>query len=371
MHIKLFVIIGTRAQLIKMAPVIREIEKRDIVFDLIFTNQHEETMQDLLHSFKIKIKPINLFPNRLKEAKSVLSIAGWFPSTCVRLKAYLKRQIHAATVNIALVHGDTLSTLAGALVGKLSGAQVAHIESGLRSFNLWNPFPEEIIRLLVFRLSDIAFCPDEWSANNLKKYNIKTVNTGHNTIIDALAFAVESQERNHQFVTSERMPYCVLSLHRFENIYNDNRLNKIIEIIKHLSGRITSKFVLHPSTRSRLISKGSLESLRQLPDVDLVSRMSYEKFIALLSKASFVITDGGSNQEELSYLGIPTLLLRSHTERKEGLNKNVCLSSFDDGLIYKFIAHNLKLKPTASSLGQFESPSGIIVDYLMNKQDAQ
>ena len=151
-------IIGTRAQLVKMAPVIIEIEKRLLPFQIIMTGQHKNTMQTLLDDFGIQTLPQNLEPPR--EVSSIPRMIFWFPRLFIKM--LWKRKLFQGdgkTGSWILVHGDTLSTLLGAGVGKFTQCKVAHIESGLRSRHFFNPFPEEITRLLVFYLGDIGFCP--------------------------------------------------------------------------------------------------------------------------------------------------------------------------------------------------------------------
>jgi len=123
---------------------------------------------------------------------------------------------------IVVVHGDTFSTLAGGLVGKLLGMRVAHVEAGLRSYNIFHPFPEELTRLAVFRLSDIAFCPGEWAMRNMEGYRCERINTGMNTIVDAVRMATANSA-----ATPSKDSYGVISIHRFENIFLTKGFGKL------------------------------------------------------------------------------------------------------------------------------------------------
>jgi UDP-N-acetylglucosamine 2-epimerase (non-hydrolysing) len=257
------------------------------------------------------------------------------------------------------VHGDTFSTLLGALAARLSGLKVAHIESGLRSFNLFHPFPEEATRLAIFRLTDIAFCPNAWAISNLSKYQMEKVDCGGNTLLDAVNYAMARPL--HEDARCKHDEYGVVSLHRFENIFNRAQLTTILSLVEEAAKRHPLVFVLHPATRKKLIEFQLLERLSSNPRLLIRNRMTYVPFLQLLSRAQFAITDGGSNQEELSYLGIPTLLMRKATERIEGLDQNVTISSYDLQILRAFLAH---LEPTNPLPIQGMNISGRIVDKL-------
>src|SRR5712691_8143774 len=217
--------IGTRAQLIKMAPVIVEIEKRGLPFNLVLTGQHEETMEQLLNDFGIRAPRSYLY--RGKEITGIAQMGLWFVRCLWKCLREPNKFAPGSGVNdVILVHGDTFSTLLGAIVGKLRGITVAHIEAGLRSGNIFHPFPEELTRRAVFRLSDLAFCPGEWPCHNMKKYRAKRIDTGQNTLLDTLAIALCVPQKKATLLISNT--FGIVSLHRFENIFNLRRLTRII-----------------------------------------------------------------------------------------------------------------------------------------------
>lgn len=325
-------VIGTRAQLIKMAPVLRELEARNVPYRLIFTGQHLVTMTELLGEFGLRESPVWLGH---KEIDSLGKMVLWFPVALWRL-AVSRRQLLRASdgrQGLVIVHGDTVSTLLGALAGRLNRCRVAHVESGLRSFNLMDPFPEELTRVLVFRLIDIAFCPGAWAAENMSRYRAKVFNTLENTLLDAVRFAADRCTL-HDPSAGERLR-CVVSIHRHENLRSRDRLTWILDLIQDIGRSHEVDFVLHPSTLSRLKQIGRLGDLHLDPGVSLHNRMGYLAFMAMISSADFVLTDGGSNQEELSYLGIPTLIARECSERPEGLGNNAELLPRREGLSWQ------------------------------------
>lgn len=318
-------VVGTRAQLIKAAPVIVACEQILHPALLLLTGQHKETMQDLIEEFGIKSPQVNAI--KMGERATVLSLIGWIPRAYLAVSRHL-RQLKSTGVDInVVVHGDTLSTLLGALAAKHRAVQVFHLESGLTSGKLFDPFPEEISRRIVFRLADVAVCPsDSSSAFMASRYPCRVLNSKENTIIDAVLIASRERTSRPPLPQSTR-PYVVASLHRFQNIFNRKRLRYLTEILIQLATQYRIHFVLHPATRKRLQSDGLLEHLSSIPDLNLAPRLGYREFLGLASGAAFVLTDGGSNQEELAVLGVPTIVMRKRTERPDGLGENVVMES--------------------------------------------
>ena len=338
-------VVGTRAQLIKMAPVMREMESIGTEYRLLMTGQHQTTMSSLLEEFGVRTAPNTLYNG--KEISGIARVAWWFPVVLARLIGVL-RTSRGTEPSCVVVHGDTFSTLLGALAGRIVGLKVVHVESGLRSFNWLHPFPEEITRLLVFRLTDVAFCPGKWARDNMTGYSARSIDTEANTLLDSLRYAI-----NHPDPVGD-MPlpdvYCVASIHRFENIFSRQRFLGILDTIEKIAAHCHVVFVLHPATRRRLEKLGQHARMKRNSRISLVDRMTYLPFIRVISRAEFVVTDGGSNQEELSYLGIPALLMRAATERKEGIGGNVVVSNYDPAIIDDFLTTHGTRRSTGSGL---------------------
>jgi len=344
-----------------MAPLLREFERRRHPCRLIFTGQHHATMSALLDDFGIAVEPEHLYRGR--EVSGIGRMALWLPLVVFRLLRRRRRLFRDAGGNraLVLVHGDTFSTLAGALAGRLAGCPVAHVEAGLRSFSLLNPFPEELTRLLVFRLTDIAFCPGEWAAANMAGYPVEVVDTGHNTLLDALRLASGGTGEPDPALPAR---YCVASIHRFENIFFRRRLAWILGAMERIARETDVVFVLHPATAGRLEAAGLMPRLVDNPRIHLRQRMSYMPFVRLLRDAAFVVTDGGSNQEELHYLGKPTLLLRNATERREGLGARTALCRFNDDALSRFLQGVREAGGGPDMLSADVSPCARIADIL-------
>ncbi|HYD82317.1 MAG TPA: UDP-N-acetylglucosamine 2-epimerase [Paucimonas sp.] len=354
--------IGTRAQLIKMAPIILRLEERRAPLHLVFTGQHQETMAQLMADFGIRTVPLQLYDEQ--EITGLVQMAGWFVRClwrCLReAERFLPRSPRGN--DAILVHGDTMSTLLGALAGKLRRMKVAHIEAGLRSRNIFHPFPEELTRLAVSRLSDLAFCPGRWACDNLESSSALRIDTHQNTLIEALALALNASPGEPAPALLPEGAFGIASIHRFENIFNKRRLTQIIDLIEVAANRYPIVFVLHPATRKKVAKFGLLARLEMHPRIRLVPRMGYIDFVKLMRQSTFVITDGGGNQEELSYLGVPTLLMRKATERQEGIGTTATLCNFDHTALHEFLAGlESGRKPGAAPE---VSPTAIIIDGL-------
>lgn len=359
------VLVGTKAQFIKTAPILREMDARGMPYRLVYTGQHSETFDLLEAAFGTRPPDESLVPTF--EASTHVSFLSW---TLRYWLAALKR-IRSAEwrgCRVGLVHGDTASTLFGALALRLARVPVAHIEAGLRSSRWLEPFPEEIIRRLVSRLSQWHFAPDATAAGNLARVGGRIVDTGGNTLKDALLLALEqgAGERDEDAAT----PYAVVSIHRSENLSGRAVFDMLMQEVIGTAQSIEVRFVLHPATRERIRASGWLPRLKAAEGLRLHERMGYPDFVRLLVGSRFLMTDGGSNQEEAAMMGLPTLLLRRTTERGDGLGGNVELSELEPARIRGFVArHSEKTWDLQALLDG--SPSRRIVDVLQEIVDGR
>jgi UDP-N-acetylglucosamine 2-epimerase (non-hydrolysing) len=350
------IFIGTKAQLIKMAPVMSLLQKQHIEYNFIFSGQHKETIDDLRKNFGVKAPDFILYEG--KDITTVLQMLVWSVRLIIKSFSQRKRLWKGDKNGIVLNHGDTFSTLIGTVLAKISGQKSAHIESGLRSFNLLHPFPEELTRILVFRMSDYYFCPGSWAVSNLTRYGGHKINTEANTLSDALRQIVRLPAPQSLEIPEDK--YAVVTLHRFENLFKSSQLENIVTLLEEVANRIPLLFILHKPTEQKLVQFGLMERLVSNSRIELRPRYDYASFIHLIKSASFVISDGGSNQEECAYLGKPCLLFRNATERKEGLGENVVLSKFSRELVLDFVENYKSFERSETVFKQ--SPSGIIVD---------
>lgn len=315
-------VIGTRAQMVKVAPVLREAAALNLKHAVWLTGQHDETIGDLINDLEVT-SPL-YSPPTTSERSTVLGLLRWLPHAAIDCYRYVRKTSLQYTCRpLVIVHGDTLSTLVSALAGKAAAADIVHLESGLTSGKIADPFPEEILRRLTFRLTRYAICPNEVAAQRMLRYRCEEIlHTTENTLLDCVRYALgKKPSADHD----ERGSYFVASIHRVQNLYHASRFREIVSEILELSrfGRV--HFVLHPATRRQLTSRGLWSVLANCPAITLQPRMPYTDFLMLIANARGVLTDGGSNQEELSYLGVPTLLYRERSERPDGLGENAIL----------------------------------------------
>ena len=349
--------IGTKAQLIKMAPVMKALDDKQLEYQFILTGQHSETMDDLIKDFDLR-KPDNYFVKPV-EADSKMKLLIWLVKGFAGGYKALKK---IGRKDVVLVHGDTLSTLLSAFLGKLKGIKVVHIEAGLRSFNILHPFPEEIVRRLTTKLSDFFVCQDSIAADNLVGAHIspsRLLNTNANTLLDSLRLI---SDRPVSPDIPDR-PYCVVTLHRSENISNSERFTFLMQLVENLSEKIDVLFVMHPVTKKKMYSTIWGDRFEDSKRIRLLNRMPYSEFIQVLESSKFIVSDGGSNQEESYYLGVPCILMRKATERHEGIGSNVVLSNYDVEIFDDFISQAMRTNkryPTEI----LESPSAKIAEHL-------
>lgn len=353
---RVLVLIGTKAQLVKMAPVLRRMDDGGVPYWLVYSGQHSETFEELEKLFGLR--PANEVLVADFEAATHASFARW---TLRFWSAALRRLLKGAWrhCRIGLVHGDTASTLFAAIAMRLAGVPVAHVEAGLRSPRLFDPFPEEIVRRLVSHLSRWHYVPNQAAAGNLFGLHGEIIDTGGNTLRDALEFALARVEPDE----AGRGGYAVVSIHRNENLSSVRRFDQLMKIVAATASTCPVKFVLHPATRARLAASGWADRLRDVDAVELVDRMDYLQFTRTLIGSCFLMTDGGSNQEEAAMLGLPTLLLRMETERPDGIGANVVLSRLDEAAIRRFVAEHAGKSWTLQAVGGV-SPSDRIVKHV-------
>jgi len=356
-------VIGTRAQLVKIAPVLQLASSSRLRHTVWFTGQHHESIDDLIADFKLS--SVFVLPENREERSSIGKLLVWLPSTLYRCFRYVGGvKMWTKSRPLVVVHGDTLSTWLGALAGSWGGGDVAHLESGLSSGKWSDPFPEELLRRLTFRKARFALCPNDEASKRMQGYSgCIVVNTHENTLLDCVRFAIGKDAVAKENTDS---PYFVASIHRFQNIYRRAELSKIVDEMIAAATFGELHFILHPPTELRLKKYGLLEKLRNAPGVRIQPRMPYTEFLALISGARAVFSDGGSNQEELSYLGVPTLLYRERSERPDGLGANIRLRGEVGDSLRDFIdSRGIDDLRIASRIEDAVQPSKTTVDALL------
>jgi len=336
--------IGTKAQFIKMAPVMAEMKRRAIAFGYVDSGQHADFTRKLRKSFGINEPDVCLHKNG--DITSLFAGIVWtlkLAAFSLMPKKWLRKKIFPGG-GICLIHGDTMSTLLGMKIARSAGLKVAHVEAGLRSFNIWHPFPEELIRIYCMKRCDFLFAPSQQAYENLKDMKVsgKVIKVDGNTVVDALRLTENVQPT----VDIPAEAFALAACHRLETITRKKRLQKVVELFNQIAEKTKVVFVTHKPTRKYLTRFGLMEKLDS--NIILLDMQDYINFSSLLRAATMVLADGGSIQEECAYLNKPCLILRNRTERPDGLGKTAFLWNFDEVVAKQFL-ENIKDISTAAT----------------------
>ena len=360
------VLFGTKAEAIKLAPVLTEMDKRGVPYRLVETGQHGGFLPGLRVELGLREPDVCLGGDR--DADTVARAVIWGIRLAQRLASArrLRDEVFGNRDGVCLVHGDTPSTLLSALMARRAGLRVAHLESGLRSHSWRHPFPEELIRVAVMRLAHVLFAPDGDAVANLEalvaegRVRGRVVATSANTGVEALRSALGPVGPG----VAGSGP-VVATMHRVENLHDDARFEGFLALLGRLAR--PAVFVVHPPTEAVLSDRGGRAVVEDM-GVATSGLVPYGEFTAMLAAAPYVVTDGGSIQEECARLGVPTLLWRDRTERPDGIGANVVLARYDDDVVGAFLADPQALRRPVA-LGD-ERPSADVVDVLVDELEA-
>jgi len=244
-------------------------------------------------------------------------------------------------------------------MAKAAGLKIGHVEAGLRSFCIWHPFPEELIRIYCMKRCDILFAPSEEARSNLEAMKVRgsVVNVDGNTVVDALRL----MEGTAATIEIPKQPFALATCHRLETITRAKRLQQVVSLLNRFAERMQVLFVIHAPTLKYLKKFGLKEKIS--PKVRILEMQTYLNFAALLKSAKLVLTDGGSIQEECAYLNKPCLILRTRTERRDGLGRNAMIWGFEDRAVDEFLSQ--AESAASSETGQWPRPSQQIVNILV------
>ncbi len=362
----LWFIMGTAAELIKVFPVIYEAEQRGIPWFVWSTGQGSTNFWMQYDDLKLPRERAFCLDDKAQDLESSWQAIRWMGRNLFKSKSTLSAVMHAkgfqiqSKSDLAVVHGDTFSTFLGARYAKKFSLKLAHIEAGMRSGDIFNPFPEEINRRLVSRWTDFHFAPDDVAKNHLnrEKHGGQIHVTGGNSVYDAMINTLKLPRPTGL----PQGNYILANLHRFENLQSTERWNVLIDVLIQAQKIAPVYFVMHPPTEAKLSQDPSASEKLKLAGVNLLNRQSYTSFVHLLAGAYFVLTDGGSNQTECAYLGLPCLVMREKTELADGIGENCILSKFDPEIISGFLKAPDRLRKSALKLNY--SPSKNIADIL-------
>jgi len=332
----ILVIFGTTGELIKIAPVLLRLDERGYRYVLATTGQQVQQIPGFLEQLDLRQPDLWLARGTGgRDLRSNGDIPGWLASVTrsfARRRGQLRHELCGGPgAPLVLVHGDTMTTVLGAAMGRALGITVAHIEAGLRSFDLRHPFPEEINRRISSRLARIHYAPGAWAASNLRRKDV--VDTGSNTIRDSLALVPEDAPLPDA-VPDE--PFGVVSLHRFELLNDRQAFTTTLDLLAE-SAKVTPLLFVDHSVTIAAIERFRLESMFDGSRFRRVPRLPFFDFVRLERRSAFVVTDSGGSQEECFYLDLPCLVHRVRTERREGLGENVVLSGMRTEALQAFL----------------------------------
>ena len=364
--IKVMSIFGTRPEAIKMAPLVKELEKRNEIESIVcVTAQHRQMLDQVLETFKIK-PDYDL--NIMKDGQTLGDIT-------TRALTGIEGIIKEVKPDIVLVHGDTTTTFAGALAAFYNQVAIGHVEAGLRTNDKYSPFPEEMNRQMVDCMTDMYFAPTNISKANLLKENIeeeKIYVTG-NTAIDAMATTVDDNYQHPELdwiKSNERM--ILLTAHRRENLGEPMR--HIFKAIKRIVDEFEDVKVIYPIHLNPKVRSVANEVFKDCDRVKLIEPLEVFDFHNFQNKSYIILTDSGGIQEEAPSLGKPVLVLRDTTERPEGIEAGTLkLVGTDEDVIYEETKKLLTDKEEYEKMSKASNPYGdghaskYIVDAIIEK----
>lgn len=364
---------GTSAELIKMLGVVKRVPRSELL--LICSSQHHNGLKKV-H------KQLDIYPD-------ITLSSGWFGNDVMTIAQMAGMMLHAHakfakhlialrrqlkqhdkkqnTQSIAVVHGDTLTTVIGSYMGKALGLRVSHVEAGLRTHNWRSPFPEEIDRRIAAKFARLHFPPSELAEADLIKEKTKgeIVNTKYNTAKDAI-------ELSSNFLSEEfkKLPlpsqYCLVLLHRTELIENRSDLEAILKVIyNHASLKTPVVFTEHSTTWEKIRSY-KFEHYLEKKGLTVIHKQPYFDFMEIVRRSDYIVTDGGGLQEDAFFLGIPTIIHRRVTERQDGIGFNAQLSGLDTKKVASFLSNHKNKKDLKRDIDT-TSPSQIVVNTFLGQ----
>ena len=316
----ILVVFGTRPEVIKLAPVILELKKYPDKYNVIICNteQQKELSNQTLAYFNLKAD-LNL--DCMRPNQSLLEVQ-------TRILTALNNVFSNYKIDATIVQGDTMTVLCGALASFYNKCPVFHVEAGLRSYDIYEPFPEEVMRQMTSRVAEIHFAPTEKNRQALLKEDISEnkIHVVGNTVIDALFCLSENTlKQSKEFFRLNDIKIndklVLITAHRREN--HGERIDRIIEAIAYLAGKYADHtFVIpvhpNPNVKDKIHSR-----LKKYNNIKLLTPLDYPNLVYLMKNAKLILTDSGGIQEEAPSFGCPTLVMRYETERQEGIDAGV------------------------------------------------
>lgn len=351
---KVMTVFGTRPEAIKMAPLVKKLQETEGIESILcVTAQHREMLDQVMDLFELK-PDYDL--NIMKPNQTISMITS---NVLLGLEEVLKKEMP----DIVLVHGDTTTTFATALACFYQQIKVGHVEAGLRTYDKYSPYPEEINRVLTGHIADFHFAPTKTNMENLINEGIAEENifiTG-NTVIDALLTVAnkpyEFKNKTLNSLDFENRRIITVTCHRRENLGENMRnIFGAIRAIVQEFGDVEIVYPMHMNPKVRETANTILEGIDR---VHLIEPLQYQPFVNLMAKSYLIITDSGGMQEEAPSLGKPVLVVRKETERPEALAAGtVKLAGVEQETIYNMTKELLSNQESYESMAFAANPYG-------------
>jgi len=355
--IKVLVVFGTRPEAIKLAPVINELKKNSKYFELkiCVSGQHRQMLDQVLNFFKI-IPDYDL--NIMKKKQDLFQITS-------SLLSSIKSVIKDFSPDLIVIHGDTTTTLTTALAAYYSKIKIAHVEAGLRTGDIYSPWPEEGNRRLISSLADINLCPTKLNYTNLINEGVKksSIYVTGNTVVDSIKLILrkikESNslrariennilESGFKFISKK---FILVTIHRRENF--DEGILEICNAIKKIADQYEDIYILWPVHFNPKITAPVTKMLANVKNIILTKPLDYGEFVHLMNRSYLIISDSGGIQEESQTIGKPVLITRNKTERPEGLKSgNLKLVGANEKILIKEIKKLLDNKKAYTKMSK-------------------
>lgn len=348
MAIKVLSVFGTRPEAIKMAPLIKALEKDErFVSKVAVTAQHREMLDQVLEVFSIH-------PDHDLD---IMTQGQTLTEITTKILLNLTPVLQEEKPDIVLVHGDTSTTLATSLAAFYQRILIGHVEAGLRTWDKNSPFPEEANRQITDVLADIYFAPTSLSKDNLLKENRdeKKIYITGNTAIDAMKYTIKSNFEHPQLQEGKKQ--IIVTMHRRENL--GQPMAQVFRALKRISEEFDNLNIIFPMHRNPEVRNLANMILGDSNNISLIEPLDVVDFHNFASKSYLILTDSGGVQEEAPSLGVPVLVLREMTERPEGVEAGTLrLVGTDEETVYQEVKEFLTNKEIYEQMSQASNPYG-------------
>lgn len=347
---KILIVFGTRPEAIKMCPLVNELKSREkIITKVCVTGQHRQMLDQVLDAFNV-VPDYDL--SIMKDKQSLFDIA-------TNILNRIKEVLEAENPDVVLVHGDTSTTFVTALACYYLQIPVGHVEAGLRTYNIYSPYPEEFNREAVGIISQYNFAPTESSKQNLIREgkNPDTIYVTGNTVIDALKTTVRDDYSNPELDWAADSRLILLTAHRRENL--GEPMHRMFRAIRRIVEETLDVKVIYPIHMNPVVRKAADDELKNNDRIRLIEPLDVLDFHNFMAHSYLILTDSGGIQEEAPSLGKPVLVMRDTTERPEGIEAGTLkLVGTDEEVIYSEFKKLLTDKEEYEKMSKASNPYG-------------